>query len=462
MKKIRKYFMLLLIIFLTGCSSYDMSMKIGKDKTMDYSVTVLSNSPNSEFANSVAKYKEKLEKYGYSVDEYNQENKYGMIITKHYDDIDDISLGKRDEEFNLLYFYDNEYDENIEKQMFNVDKKLDTNRYAANFYVDLSNLNIDLNNATVTFNLSLPEGNFSNNANNVSDDGKTLTWNITSSGKTEIDFVFELRSYEYLYYGIGVIIIIFLVCSILGNLFGGNNSGSVSKPLDDGDIEKKIENMTKNAIRNSSQKGINNSYSNNSLKKSTLNNEKKSIPQQKKVNVEIIPPKPVITADEQIIKNTSSVQNNNIFDYPDDSSNNNHNVSNKNLINNNEQLPNPFGNSVNNEFSKDSSSNNELFEIPVIGSDLKINTTEHEKQEENIQKIDSINDVNSGHNSSSIDSFTYQRLEEKSKTNKKENVINEIKDENDLDSHIDDNFTESIIKVNNKEVVVNKKKDNKY
>ena len=201
---------MLFMFFLTGCSSYEMNMEINKDKSMNLSITILSNSDDVSISDNVSLLKDKLEQYGFNVSEYNNEDNYGLVINKYYDNIDDISYGLRKDEFDLLYFYNNDYDIEVENKMFNVDKGFDVNRYAANMYVDLSGLDINIENANIVFKVVVPNGTISNNANLVSEDGNTLTWNISSLGKTDIDFVFEVQSYDFIYYGIGVVIIIFL------------------------------------------------------------------------------------------------------------------------------------------------------------------------------------------------------------------------------------------------------------
>ena len=255
MRIIKVFLILILLILITGCSNYDMTMKISKDKRVDYSLTILSNS--NDFNEEITSYKEKFEQYGYLVEEYKSDNKYGMIVSKKFDNIDNISNGKRSEEFNLLYLYSDGYDETIESKMFNVEKGIDTNRYAANLYVDLSNLGIDLNKATVTYTVMLPNVSVSNNANSITNEGKTLTWNITSSGKTEIDYVFELKSYDSLYFGAAVIIAIFLFFMIISTLFS-KSGDSNSNASDDYDLDKKIQNLTNNAIKNNNYINTNN------------------------------------------------------------------------------------------------------------------------------------------------------------------------------------------------------------
>jgi len=279
MKKIKYILLLFLVVLLTGCSKYNMSMKIDKDKRMDFIITILSNYENSNITNNINIYKEKLEQYGYSVNEYNVENKYGMVISKKFDNIDDISNGKRNEEFDLLYLYKNDYNKEIESKMFNVEKGFDTNRYAANFFIDLTDLGIDLTNSTVTYSVEVPNKTISNNANLVSEDGNSLTWNITSLGKKEIDFVFEIKSYDYIYFGAAILIALFLFFSIISTLFSKsgeeNNSNKNYNNSNDYDLDRKIQNLTNNAVNKTNNKvyNTNNNINNNTNKQnSSINN----------------------------------------------------------------------------------------------------------------------------------------------------------------------------------------------
>ena len=256
MKNVKKILLILFVFLLSGCSGYNMSMDINKDKSMDFSVTITSV---DDVTGNINTLKEKYEKYGYTISEYNSDDGNGIKIYKHFDSIDDIANGKRADEFDLLYFYNNNYDEEIESKMFNVDSGIDTNRYAANFYVDLSNTNIDVNATTVTFSVTLPNGTFSNNANVVSEDGNSLIWNITSQGKTDIDFVFELKTYDTIYFLVAILIAVFLVFSIISNLFAkssvGSNTVQVRSNPNHYDADKKVENLTRNAINKSANNG---------------------------------------------------------------------------------------------------------------------------------------------------------------------------------------------------------------
>lgn len=247
-----KYLFILFIFLLVGCTDYDATMEINKDKSMKYSITVLSDND----IKITDELKEKCNNYGYTVVGHSESDRYGIKIYKDFENIDDISLGERREEFNLLYLYEESYDE---EKMFNLEKGVVSDRYSANFFVNLSDYFTSLEGLEITYKVYLPNGSVSDNADNVSDDGKELTWNITSLEKTDIDFVFELDSYSYIYYIIGIIATIFLILAIIGNLGGSNvanNKHEKNKQMD-WDLDRKIYNLNK---KNASE--LNEKYNN--------------------------------------------------------------------------------------------------------------------------------------------------------------------------------------------------------
>ena len=342
MKKIKYLIVALFLILLTGCSSYDMSMSINKNKSMDLSINIVSTS-KEEISKYVDSLKEKYEVNDFKVEEFTRDNNYGIRITKHYDNIDNNSFAERTDKFDLLYLYNNDYDKSIETKIFNVDKGFASNRYAANFFVDLTNIDIDLSNTEVTFVAYLPKGNVSNNASSVSEDGNTLTWNITNKGRTDIEFVFELGSYDTIYFIVAIFIAIFLVFSIISAIL--SKSGDASSSYVDRDIEilsnnAKYYNMNKNKP---SGNGVYSNYMNNRNNNSN-NNFKK--PELVKFNNNNDNDFNKIMGNVSVVNNgipnnnvnmNNNNQNNDIFNYPT----NDNNVMNNNFnntINNNPDL----------------------------------------------------------------------------------------------------------------------------
>ena len=65
----------------------------------------------------------------------------------------------------------------------------------------------------MTFSIVLPNRSISNNADNVSKDGKTLTWNITES--RNIDLKFEVKKISIIVYIILALIVIAFIVSLV-------------------------------------------------------------------------------------------------------------------------------------------------------------------------------------------------------------------------------------------------------
>ena len=393
MKKIKYLIVGLFLILLTGCSSYDMSMSINKNKSMDLSIYIVSTS-SEEISKYIDSLKEKYESNDFNVEEFTKDNNYGIKISKHYDNIDNNSFAERTDKFDLLYLYNNDYDKSIETKIFNVDKGFASNRYAANFFVDLTNIDIDLSNTKVTFTVNLPKGSVSNNASTLSEDGNTLTWNITNKGRTDIEFVFEVGSYDTIYFIVAIFIAIFLVFSIISAIL--SKSGDASSSDVDRDIEilsnnAKYYNMNKNKP---SGNGVYSNYMNNRNNNSNSNVKK---PELVKFNNN--------ENDFNKMMGNVSIVNNGMT---------NNNTNSNNISNNNDIFNYPVNDSnvINNNFSNDTIMNNNINNNP----DLNIN-----------KSVDMVN------------SFDYE----------------EPVDNKEIEEEVN-NYDPDIIRVNNKDVVVTK------
>lgn len=394
MKKIKYLIVGLFLILLTGCSSYDMSMSINRNKSMDLSINIVSTS-SEEINKYIDTLKEKYESNDFKVEEFTKDNNYGIKISKHYDNIDNNSFAERTDKFDLLYLYNNDYDKSIETKIFNVDKGFASNRYAANFFVDLTNIDIDLSNTKVTFTVNLPKGSVSNNASTLSEDGNNLTWNITNKGRTDIEFVFELGSYDTIYFIVAIFIAIFLVFSIISAIL--SKSGDVSSSDVDRDIEilsnnAKYYNMNKNKP---SGNGVYSNYMNNRNNNSNNNVKKPELVKFNNNN----------DNDFNKIMGNVSVVNNGMTN---NNTNSNNNQNNNDIFN----YPTNDNNVINNNFSNDTNMNNNINNNP----DLNIN-----------KSVDMVN------------SFDYE----------------EPVDNKEIEEEVN-NYDPDIIRVNNKDVVVTK------
>ena len=263
MKKI-KYILLLctLTFLLTGCVKYNANMDIKKDKSMDFSIIYAFDSSLFEDQKLLEdKDKKELEDRGFTVTDYSQDKMKGFTISKKIKNIDDVS-STYDSEYSISGILD---DKSENAYIFKVKKGLIKNTYTAKFKFDASDS--DLNNPTddsssdldsdsdfsfdydsdsssfdsesdlsdmdfssmmsnmdLSFNVTLPYSAKSNNASTVNNDGKKLSWNLSSNQVEFIEFEFELYNMTVIYAGVGAIVLILVIIIFIFSNNKNNNS----------------------------------------------------------------------------------------------------------------------------------------------------------------------------------------------------------------------------------------------
>ncbi len=212
MKKFSKLLLLsIMVLGLSGCLKYDVSMSIANDKSMDFEMIAAMNmsmlkslgdgsSSSSSTTESFDKsdYKE-YEKAGYKVEEYKEKKddaEYeGVKISKKFANIDDVSTNKDEAvEFTKLF------DENAKPEDVHFFYK-NGDVYKANLTFNLVDDNSNSSDNTdysqyqsyfdLEYKVTLPEKPISNNATSVSEDGKTLTWKMKYGEKNSIQYEFR-------------------------------------------------------------------------------------------------------------------------------------------------------------------------------------------------------------------------------------------------------------------------------
>lgn len=197
MKKI----FIIMILLLSGCSvKENILTKINEDQSME--LTIIS-AFDDEFLNGAMneinktddkKYTEKemwsfleerispeKEKGYYEIEKYEKDGYKGYTFTLKIDNIDDITSD--DASFDIR-----DYTFLPEQKLF----KKEGEKYISKiYYSEISGekyVDYDL-----TFEITLPYETLSNNADEVSSDGKTLKWNTASGEKDEINFEFSFN-----------------------------------------------------------------------------------------------------------------------------------------------------------------------------------------------------------------------------------------------------------------------------
>src|SRR5574344_2548783 len=254
--KMKKTLLLLLIAttFLTGCVRENINMSIDKNKKMDLTIILARDMSYTDSKLDESR-KLEFEKIGFKVEDYKDDTYVGIKLTKSINSIDSNS-----KENNITFNLEKIVIEKIEtSQLFTNKKNLFGDTYTAKFIYDSNSLSyfedmfiveedvdkdseepvmesdtdIDLNNENedlsdinkylsnydLKYIVTLPVVPITNDATTVSDDGKTLTWDLTQSEKTNINYSFEIKNMTNLYIiggsVIGGLMIILLIISVL-------------------------------------------------------------------------------------------------------------------------------------------------------------------------------------------------------------------------------------------------------
>ena len=263
LKKIRNLCIMLLCCFIvTGCVKYEMRMEINDDKSMDFTYIELmkstSESEDEEYEDEEyddlydlededkdTEVRERMEKRGYTVEEYidSKEPEYtGIKLSKHFDNIDNISKEGDIIEINLTNLTDEDFDDSL---FFTYQKGIVYNVYKGNFQILNEDDVLDEEYASllkIKFSIKLPKGALvESNATSVSDDKTELVWDLKSTEVNKIYFSFKLaeKSNLYMAYASVGIIALLIIVAISSALKGdkkkkekNNEPKSEQKPED--------------------------------------------------------------------------------------------------------------------------------------------------------------------------------------------------------------------------------------
>ncbi|MDD2391726.1 MAG: hypothetical protein PHU94_02155 [Bacilli bacterium] len=283
MKKNYFFSILLTIIILTsGCVRQNYNFSIDKDKNMDISVIVALDSAFFDEEGISDEDVQKVKDLGFKVTEYTDENYKGVIATKRIKNIDNYS-----KEEDVQFLLNTLFEEKIENiKLFSIKKGILSNKYKAYINFDTTDLterdeNTDYNDELETeedieyseqietdedqfdtdpqkilsymdlkYSITLPYGSISNNATDVSEDGKTLTWDFAKitdeKGElTPIEYEFEIYNLTLIYIATGtvgliVLLIIVLIISKKGKSKKNKNLDT-TKPIEE--VVEKEENI---------------------------------------------------------------------------------------------------------------------------------------------------------------------------------------------------------------------------
>lgn len=227
MKKVLKLCgVVLCLLLITGCMNMNVKVKVNANKSVDlnmkmevnlleYARTITSMNPDAKdlTEEELKQYVDEnfnmessdfideeelaeLKKEGYKIEENFDKEKYlyDIVLTKHADNIDDISkLENEQKEDDSAFFIKtskNTYKPNI--NVVNNDNNEELNDDEANDLEGISPIISSGMSASISyiFEVNLPNKPISHNATSVSSDGKTLIWTLNGNSNTNIDFEF--------------------------------------------------------------------------------------------------------------------------------------------------------------------------------------------------------------------------------------------------------------------------------
>ena len=211
-----------MMLVLSGCSmKTEFNMNIKNDKSMDFSVIMAydnelidgmlsmeGDGETSEYtdeqrweaienSNETEEDEKKPEDYGFKESKYEEGEYKGYKYTKTISNIDDISGETAN--FKLSEFQNISDSVVFVKDGSNYKAKLVMNSEDQEAETEGYDIGIDM-----LFTVTLPNKPISHNATKVSEDGKTLTWNLTDSGTQNVEFEFSFNNNTMLYIGLGI------------------------------------------------------------------------------------------------------------------------------------------------------------------------------------------------------------------------------------------------------------------
>lgn len=177
--------MVILLIMLTGCVNVNYEVTLNKDGTADIAYVYGFQKEFLEQMETTAEdmtsdMKESAEASEYEIETYSDDEVEGFKAKKHVENLSDISL---EEAFGSENVTDSE------ENQFKVEKKGLKTVYSQNAKIDLSNMDETTTSVvTMKYTVNLPVKVGKNNASEVSEDGRKLTWNLTAGEVNEINF----------------------------------------------------------------------------------------------------------------------------------------------------------------------------------------------------------------------------------------------------------------------------------
>lgn len=177
--------MAILLIALTGCVSVNYEVTLNKDGTADVAYIYgfekeMLEQLETSAEDMTSDMQENAEESEYEIEMYSDDKIEGFKAKKHIENLADISLEDIFGEENV---------KDSEENQIKIEKKGLKTVYSQKANIDFSAMDESTASmVTMKYVIKLPVKVGENNANEVSEDGKTLTWNLKAGEINEINF----------------------------------------------------------------------------------------------------------------------------------------------------------------------------------------------------------------------------------------------------------------------------------
>ena len=251
MKKMKFLLVFVVTLFMTGCVKMNATMKINKDKSMDYEIIMAVDDSLMQGSTSTVideKEMEEAKKNGFTIEDYTEDSMKGYKMTKHIKNIDSVSSKDSIEssidagsESEYLFtvkkgFFKNTYTakltsdstDSLNDYMSDDDTSLDDTSDDDWSFDDEDETTLDdetdyskyMSNFDMKFEVNLPYKAKSNNASEVTNGGKKLTWNLMELNDDKaIEFEFAIYNITNIAIvgGIALALIILIIIIVFKN-----------------------------------------------------------------------------------------------------------------------------------------------------------------------------------------------------------------------------------------------------
>lgn len=220
-------------LILSGCAAKgNFELGISSDKNVDFGMTiayddelieVLMSMGSTDATSEVTEYTDEQkwefvdtlfvsedgsspESLGFTGERYQEEDYKGYTYTKNVGNIDSITAD--DASFNLI----SDYLEISESKLFAKNGDNYVSKITFTSAEETEGYQIESN---ITFTVTLPNKPISHNADSVSEDGKTLTWELTTNSPETIDFEFNFSSFPLIPVIIGAAALLIIIIVVI-------------------------------------------------------------------------------------------------------------------------------------------------------------------------------------------------------------------------------------------------------